>query len=101
MGTETGVKLDTGKIRLDLIPTELIEGVGKVLTFGAEKYTENGWKDVPGAEPRYYAALLRHLVAYRKGERIDPESGLSHLEHAACNIAFLLYLDGQETSTEM
>lgn len=27
---------------------------------------------------------------------VDPESGLMHLEHAACNIAFLLALKGTE-----
>ena len=92
MGTEKGIKLDTGKNRLDLIPPEAIEAIGRVLTFGAEKYTPDGWKTVPGASERYYAALLRHLLAYKKGEVFDPESGLPHLHHVICNAAFLVWL---------
>lgn len=96
MGTEKGVKLDAGKNRLDLIPVEAIEAIGNVLTFGAEKYTPEGWKTVPDAENRYYAALLRHLFAYRRGEITDPESGLPHLHHVICNAAFLIWLEDNE-----
>lgn len=93
MGTETGVKLDTGKLRLDLVPPSLIKGVGEVLTFGAIKYTPNGWQTVPNAKERYLAALYRHLIAHQEGEVVDEESKLSHLKHAATNIAFLIYLE--------
>lgn len=96
MGTEKGVKLDQGKIRLDLVPPELMEEVGKVLTFGAEKYTENGWQSVENPKNRYYAAAMRHLLAHKKGEKTDPESGLSHLSHAATNICFLLWFEVEE-----
>jgi hypothetical protein len=96
MATETGVKLDEDKIRMDLVPPELMEEVGKVLTFGAKKYTPNGWKTVPNGNERYMAALLRHLMAHQKGEVNDPESGLSHLSHAATNIAFLISLKTRE-----
>lgn len=88
-----GVKDDLGKNRLDLIEPEFIEGVGKVLTFGAGKYEENNWQKVEEAEDRYYAAALRHLLAWRKGEKIDPESGLNHLDHVACNMMFLQHFD--------
>ena len=33
-----GMKFDNGKNRLDLVEPEFIENVGKVLTFGADKY---------------------------------------------------------------
>ena len=91
-----GRKDDTGKNRLDLIEPEFIESVGKVLTFGASKYEPNNWQNVEDGEDRYYAAALRHLMAYRRGEEKDPESGLSHLEHAACNIMFLLHFEREE-----
>lgn len=89
----TGQKDDKDKNRLDLIEPEFIEGVGKVLTFGANKYEPNNWQKVEDAEDRYYAAALRHLIAWRKGEKTDPESGLSHLDHVACNIMFLQHFE--------
>lgn len=93
MATEKGVKLDTGKLRYDLIPPESLEGLAKILTFGAEKYTPNGWQTVPNAKERYTAAAMRHFEAWRKGEKLDPESGLLHLHHALCNLVFLDYFD--------
>lgn len=91
-----GVKHDEGKNRLDLIEPEFIEGVGKVLTFGAEKYGPNNWQNVDDAENRYYAAALRHLLAWRKGEKVDSESGLSHLDHVATNIMFLQHFERED-----
>ena len=94
--SETGRKDDQEKNRLDLIEPEFIEGVGKVLTFGANKYEPNNWQKVEYAEDRYYAAALRHLIAWRKGEKTDPESGISHLDHVACNIMFLQHFEREE-----
>lgn len=91
-----GRKDDAKKNRLDLIEPEFIEAVGEVLTYGAEKYEPNNWQKVEDAENRYYAAALRHLMAYRKGEKIDPESGISHLKHVATNIMFLLHFERGE-----
>lgn len=94
--SETGRKDDQEKNRLDLIEPEFIEGVGKVLTFGANKYEPNNWQKVEDAEDRYYAAALRHLIAWRKGEKTDQESGISHLDHVACNIMFLQHFEREE-----
>jgi hypothetical protein len=88
-----GKKNDQGKNRLDLIEPEFIEQVGEVLTFGAEKYGPNNWQKVENPEDRYYAAAFRHLLAYRKGEKIDPESGKPHLAHLATNVMFLLHFE--------
>jgi hypothetical protein len=85
-----GVKHDIGKLRWDLLPTSAVEKIVAVLTFGAAKYGANNWQALDEFEPRYYAALQRHLAAWRRGERIDPESDLPHLAHAACCLVFLL-----------
>lgn len=87
------VKKDSGKLRLDLVTPEFIEEVGEVLTFGASKYPANSWQKIPDAVDRYYAAAMRHILAWRKGEKNDSESGLSHLAHAATNMMFIMYLD--------
>jgi hypothetical protein len=84
-----GVKFDQNKPRMDLIPPEVFEEMGKVLAFGSEKYEARNWEKGM-AWGRCHAAALRHLVAWSRGEDLDPETGLPHLAHAATNIAFLL-----------
>ncbi len=93
---ERGLKFDQDKPMLRLVPTSLVTEVGEVLTFGAKKYKPNSWRTVPNAKERYENALLRHIYAYLEGEKIDAESGLSHLAHAGCNIAFLIELNKEK-----
>lgn len=92
-----GRKDDSGKDRFDLLLPEFEQAVAKVLTMGAAKYEPNSWQHVEDAENRYYAALRRHLNAWRQGEKTDKESGLNHLAHVACNAMFLLWFDQNET----
>jgi hypothetical protein len=84
---ETGAKLDAGKPRLGLVlgafANALVE-VGKVGTYGAQKYTDNGWLDVPKGKARYTDALLRHVLA-ETNETHDPDTLLLHAAHAAWN----------------
>jgi Domain of unknown function (DUF5664) len=91
-----GTKDDGGKLRYDLIPWKAVKGLVKVLTFGANKYTPNGWRFVFDAKNRYTAAALRHLSSIQLGETHDPESGLRHIDHLMCNVAFLSELEGAE-----
>jgi hypothetical protein len=87
-----GLKHDGDKPRLDLVPPEIIEAVGAVMTHGAEKYGEASYREV---EPkRYRAALMRHICKWLKNPHgKDEDSGLPHLWHIACNVAFLCELD--------
>ena len=86
-------KFDNGKLRWELLPWDSVEKVVDILTYGAEKYEEESWKKVDDAENRYFAALLRHLIAYKQGRDIDSESGKLHLAHAATNALFLLWFN--------
>ena len=90
-GLILGKKDDQGKLPWHLIPFEVVEKVVEILQFGAEKYGANNWKELPDFNDRYFSACLRHLVAWKKGEKIDPESGNHHLAHALCNLVFLLW----------
>jgi len=92
MGTEKGVKLDENKNRWDLLPLALIEGIVKVLTFGASKYTDNGWQTVENGYDRYKAAFFRHLVKLEAGEDVDQESGLLHIDHMLTNVMFMKHI---------
>ena len=105
MATDSGVKLDMGKPRLDLVLggfARALLAVGKIGTFGAQKYTDNGWINVPNGEQRYTDALLRHLLAERSGQYYDDESGLMHAAHVAwCALARLdLQIRAQEQTNE-
>lgn len=82
------VKTDADKVRLDLLSTPAIIGMGAVLTYGAQKYVEHNWRK--GMHwSRLVAAAMRHLFAFAGGEDIDPESGWPHLDHALCCLMFL------------
>lgn len=95
-----GKKNDEGKARWDLLDMQFTGEVVNVLTAGAEKYGANNWQNVEDAENRYFAALMRHIVAYRNGEDNDPEDGLPHLAHAACNLMFLQHFIDENTLEE-
>lgn len=91
MKTEA-VKADTGKLDWSLVPFEALEGMVEVLEFGAKKYSAWNWTTGGGFMwTRIIASTLRHLFAFARGEDVDPESGLSHISHAQCNLLFLAY----------
>jgi len=86
-----GMKFDGGKPRWSLLMAGMsksLEGVAKVLTFGAKKYAAHSWRTVPEGRERYRDALYRHLAAIEQGEELDPESGLLHWDHVLCNAMF-------------
>ncbi|MEX2964235.1 dATP/dGTP diphosphohydrolase domain-containing protein [Microbulbifer sp. TYP-18] len=87
-----GQKHDEGKPRWELLPWNGMEEVVQVLTYGAEKYAPDNWRQVPNYQSRYTAAALRHISAYMRGEEQDQETGRHHLAHATCCLLFLLEL---------
>jgi hypothetical protein len=97
---EEGRKNDQGKLRFDLIPVEAEVALAEVLTFGADKYGDTNWKNVPNAMQRYEAAMKRHIAAYKLGEMKDPETGCSHLAHAQACITFMVALERQNENSE-
>jgi Domain of unknown function (DUF5664) len=97
-----GAKVDAGKVRMHLVTggfARSLEAVAKVATFGAAKYTDGGWVEVPDGFRRYEDAQQRHAVSRHKGELCDPDSNLLHLAHEAWNaLAKLdLYLRNPES----
>jgi hypothetical protein len=86
-------KFDSGKVRMDLLPIRPLKDVAEILTYGADKYGSDNWREgKPIAHSRHYAGIQRHLMAYWSGEDLDPETGKSHLAHAACGLLFFLEL---------
>ena len=77
------------------LSADFITEMARVLAFGAEKYGANNWKQAPMAEARdiYLNALLRHVLAYAKGDRRCDKDGQYHLAQIAVNAMFLFYFD--------
>lgn len=88
--TNTGaLKFDSGKPGMNLLSREALEQIALVMDFGKQKYDAHNWrKGFQWSRP--LSAAMRHIMAFNDGEDKDPESGLSHLAHAACCIMFLL-----------
>jgi hypothetical protein len=87
------MKSDEGKPKLTLVPRKIIFDVAKIREYGVKKYHDpDNWKTV---EPeRYRDAAFRHFMAYLDDPNgVDEESGLPHLWHLACNIAFLCEME--------
>ena len=96
---DQNAKADVGKLDIYLVPPELFEAVAKIRMYGNEKYHDpDNWKTVE--IDRYYSAAMRHLLAWRKGEDRDQESGYPHLWHAACNLAFMIALEDRKIKEE-
>ncbi len=97
--SDPGAKNDAGKTRWSILPWEIIEGVAKVMTFGAAKYSDNGWKAVPQAEERYFSAMMRHWRKIQAGEIMDDGKGGTGEPHWSCfvtNAVFLGYFYSQK-----
>lgn len=87
------IKADAGKPRLTLVPRQILYDIAKIREYGVNKYgNSENWKAVE--IERYRDAAYRHFMAYLDDPGgIDEESGLPHLSHLACNIAFLCEME--------
>lgn len=98
---EKGLKYDTGKTPWHLLPWKQVEKIVDILNYGANKYGPHNWKQgIDRYEDRYFDAALRHLLAWKNGEKNCPESGKSHLAHAATNILFLLFFEDKRANKD-
>lgn len=92
---DPGVKFDSDKPNLDLVLGQFCNAliaVGDIGTFGAKKYSPNGWLEVANAEERYSSAMLRHYCDSKIGNEYDSESDMLHLAHLAWNALAILEL---------
>lgn len=93
---DQSIKADAGKPDLTLVPRNVIREIAKIRMYGVQKYgTSESWRSVE--INRYRAAAFRHFLAYLDDPHgVDEESGLPHLSHLACNVAFLIELEKEE-----
>lgn len=86
-------KADAGKPQLTLVPRAILPAIARVREYVTKKYGDpENWKQVD--KQRYRDAMFRHLLSYLDDPTgTDEESGLPHLWHLACNVAFLCELE--------
>ena len=89
--SKEGVKLDSSKPKISLIPSEAINEMAIAFTYGANKYAADNFKGGI-AYRRLLDAAFRHLLAISNGEDVDSESGNSHVGHAMASLAMLCYM---------
>lgn len=88
---EKADRFNEGKIKWSLVDFESLEGMVRVLEYGATKYSPHNWKK--GLQVTEVAeSLLRHTFALLAGEDNDGESGLPHTGHIQCNAMFLAFM---------
>ncbi len=78
------------KAPLGLVPPYAMEQTSWVHKLGADKYGPWNWRETGVCASTYVNAILRHLNAWRDGESLDPESGITHLAHIACSANILM-----------
>ena len=100
-GDGSVAKADSGKPKLTLVPRQIIFDIARVREYGTAKYHDpDNWKKVE--IERYRDAAFRHFMAYLDDPKgVDKESGLSHLSHLACNIAFLCEMEKRDVAMDL
>lgn len=95
--TQAGaMRFDADKVDISLIPPEYLEELARVFMYGTKKYSRDNWRK--GMKwSRMYNSAMRHIIAFWRGEKLDVESGLPHLVHAAWNLLALHWYTQQAT----
>lgn len=92
------MEIKSDKIQWRLIPWSALEIVVRAFMFGNMKdgRKPDDWQLVKNKRDIFFDAAIRHIISWKRGEKQDQESGLSHLAHACCNILILLWTDINE-----
>ena len=94
---DQSIKADAGKLILTLAPRKIMTAIARVRMWAiSQKYKDpESWRSVE--IERYKEATYRHFYAYLDDPHgVDEESGLPHLWHLACNIAFLIEMEDEQ-----
>ena len=93
-------KADAGKAQLTLVPRKIFWDIARIRMYGNKKYHDpENWRQVEVS--RYRDAAFRHFLLYLDDPSgVDEESGLPHLWHLACNIAFLCEMEDLKVDAE-
>jgi hypothetical protein len=77
------------KVDHTLLPLDALDEVSKSLMHGRDKYGAWFWVEKAHHHTDLLAKAQRHILAFQRGENIDPTSGLQHIACAICDLMFL------------
>jgi Domain of unknown function (DUF5664) len=80
------------KIDHTYLPLDALEEVSRSLMYGAAKREAWNWAVNPISWTERLAKAQRHIFEFQKGINIDPSSGEAQLQHLACAITQLMFL---------
>lgn len=87
-----GLRFDSGKLRLDLLPPEWELELARITTEGSKKYAPRNWeRGMPWT--KMIGCFRRHFLKFMMGEKYDKETGCHHLALAAWNLLALMSYD--------
>jgi hypothetical protein len=100
LGKPTAGRFNQGKIRYDLIPPWALEQIAKVYTYGTIKYDDDNWWKGMKWRKDVFGCIERHIKKWFRGEKLDDESNLHHLAHAAWNCIALMEYERNRIGTD-
>lgn len=88
----TGLDLTGKKIFTDkgLVYDIFLKAYGVIMDYGANKYEYANFEKAPYVYSDVLDCLMRHTIAYTKGELVDPESNQLHLGHIIARAAIAI-----------
>lgn len=90
LGSNSKLKNCQDKALIHLVPLNVIQEVAIVYTSNFAQYGED-WKGLPNAKDIFYDAMMRHLIAWHSGEKVDPDDGKLHIIKVVGNAIFLAW----------
>ncbi len=81
--------IGTAKVSTWFVPSRVLLEVGVALLEGARKYGPFNWRTAGVRASVYVSAAERHLSAWKEGQDLDPDSGLSHVTKAIAGLTVL------------
>lgn len=75
-----------------LMPFDVLVDCLAAFEHGARKYSPENWRNADDVD-MYFSACMRHMIAWKQGEKIDPESGNYHIGHALACLLILQWVD--------
>lgn len=82
-----------------LLPFRALRAVSFILAIGEEKHGRDTWRELPFDV--HFDACLSHIAYWASGQKIDPDTGESHLWNALTRLMFCVELEiGNDTLDE-